>query len=176
MKKPTVVSAVCAAALGAAVYWLAKPGSEGSGPSVGTRAPDHVWTDVSGRTAALSHYEGRVVLLDFWATWCASCQEELPGLLEVYRRHRAEGFELLAPSLDEDGRKALAPYLAAHPVPWRVLLSDLDDAKAYHVFGLPTKYLIDRRGRVAKRYVGPVDPAELERDLRPLLASSRDAR
>lgn len=157
------------AGLGISIYWLAAPDAGGSEPQVGSIAPEHKWTDLSGQSADLFSYRGRVVLLDFWATWCPACQEELPALQKLYSSYHGQGLELLAPSVDDDGRKSLVPYLAGHPVPWKVLLSDSDDAMAYHIFGLPTKYLINRKGVIVKKYVGPVASEELARDVQTAL-------
>lgn len=160
---------LAAAGLGAAVYRLEAPSHGGSEPRIGSPAPEHRWTDLSGQSASLSHYRGRVVLLDFWATWCESCQEEQPGLRKLYDGYHGRGLEILAPSVDEAGRKTLIPYLASHPVPWKVLIPDQGGIEAFRVFGLPTKYLIDRDGIIVEKYAGPVAQDALERDIRALL-------
>ena len=159
--------AVCAAVAGAA-YWFSISGS--AGPEIGKPAPEFRWTDLSGQTASLSYYRGRVVLLDFWATWCPTCVEERPALIQLYDKYHSQGLELLAPALDDNGRQALVPYLSAHPVPWKVLLSDSEDARLYQVYELPKKVLVDRRGVIAKTYIGPVPPQALERDVRQLIS------
>jgi glutathione peroxidase-family protein len=167
-RKP-FITFFAAAGLGIAIYWLAAPDAGGSEPQIGSVAPEHKWTDLSGQSADLSFYRGRVVLIDFWATWCDTCQDELPSLQKLYSDYHGQGFELLAPSVDEDGRKSLVPYLAGHPIPWKVLLSDSEDVTAYHVFGLPTKYLINRQGIIVKKYVGSVAPEALAQDVRTAL-------
>jgi len=156
------------AVLAIAIFWLATPKT--GGPQPGQLAPDFHWIELSGQNVALSHYRGRVVLIDFWATWCTTCEEEQPALISLFDRLHSQGFELLAPSMDEGGRKSLVPYLSNHPIPWKVLLSDSEDARIFQVIGLPTKFLIDRSGVIAKKYIGPVDPQVLERDVRQLIA------
>src|SRR5437899_9214366 len=106
---------LAAAGLAAAIFWLEAPHTSAPGPEIGSAAPGHQWTDLSGQSTALSHYRGRVVLLDFWATWCTDCREEQPALKRLYGIYHGRGFELLAPSLDRGGRKDLVPYLTSHP-------------------------------------------------------------
>lgn len=135
----------------------------------GAQAPALRLTDVAGQSATLAQYRGQVVLLDFWATWCDSCVLEVPDLRAIHSRYRSKGFEILAASVDVDGRKALLPFIAQHSIPWRVLVADSDTTRAYKVFGLPAKFLIDSEGLVSRRYDGPVDPRVLETDIRRLL-------
>jgi len=135
----------------------------------GKPAPPLVLADLSGQTASLAEYRGKIVLLDFWATWCVTCLEELPELKRLYSALAPRGFELLAPSVDEEGRKALLPFVAKHGVPWRVLLADRPSLRLYPVFGLPTKYLIDREGIVSRKYIGPVPVSSIENDVQSLL-------
>ena len=128
-------------------------------------APDFRLAELGGRVVSLSEYRGRVVLLNFWATWCESCTEEMPLLETLHRRYRERGLAVLAPSIDAAGRRAVLPFVARHSPTFPVLLSDLRTAQAYEVIGLPTAYLIDARGRVARKYVGPLDPLALENDI-----------
>ncbi len=153
--------------LGALVYWNWEPADSGRARE-GSPAPSLHLRDVAGQSIALPR--GKVVLLDFWTTWCASCTEELPQLRELYRKFRGRNFELLAASLDEDGKRALIPFIAQQNVPWPVALADSGAAAAYGVYGLPTKILIDERGIVSRRYVGPIDAGVLERDIENLLS------
>lgn len=159
-----------AAAAGLAVAWWALRGAQApEGPVEGAAAPELRLADLSGQAASLSQYRGKVVLVDFWATWCEACREELPDLKRLHGNLHPKGFELLGASLDEDGRKALLPFVAENSIPWRVLLGDENAVRAYNVYGLPAKFLIDRDGIVARKYVGWVEPAELERDIEALL-------
>jgi len=159
-------AAAMAAAVGAAVV-LRRPAVETA--REGFPAPSFSFVDLSGRPATLSEYKGRVVLLDFWATWCEACQDELPALKRIDAQYRGRGFELLAASVDEDGRKALLPYVAQNAIPWRVVLANADGVEKYSVFGLPTKFLIDREGVIARSYVGEVEPQAVEEDIKTLL-------
>lgn len=141
----------------------------------GRPAPDLKLSDLSGRQASIEEYRGKIVLVDFWATWCEACKEEMPDLKRLYQKLRPQGVEFLAPSMDEDGKKALLPFVAQFEVPWRVLLANDEAARAYGVFGLPTKFLIDPSGVIVRRYVGPVEVSELERDVLSLLKKENNA-
>ena len=155
-----------AAAAGAlAGVWRTFSMPSGAVAEEGLPAPDIRLTDITGQTAALTHYKGKVVLLDFWASWCDSCREELPMLKRIQSRYHPEGLEILAASVDEEGPRAVIPFAAQNKLPWRVLLADNDSAKAYGVSGLPTKYIIDRRGVVFRKYPGLVDEPTLEQDI-----------
>lgn len=163
-------AAVAAALIAAAVVVF---GRGESAPREGSPAPALELADLDGQPAALTHYLGRVVLLDFWATWCEQCQEELPELKRIHGAYRGRGFELLAASVDAEGRKALVPFAGKNRVPWRILVADAASVRAYGILGLPTKFLIDRDGIIARKYAGPVEPAELERVIRTLIEKKR---
>ena len=150
----------------AAWFWSAPPGGQ---LRVLDPAPDFRLADPAGHVVSLSDFKGRVLLLDFWATWCRTCEEEAPVLSRLYRRYRDQGLAILAPSVDKGGRRALLAYGAGHDIPYQVVLADARTAEAYGVTGLPVHVLIDAQGRVAKRILGPVDPAALENDILRLL-------
>lgn len=135
----------------------------------GSPAPVLALVDVSGQEAALTQYRGKVVLVDFWATWCTTCIHELPDLKRLYQTYRPQGFEILAPSMDAEGRKVLLPFIAEHGIPWRVLIGDLESSQTFDVYGLPTKVLIDPSGKVVRKYSGAIDPSRLEKDIQSLL-------
>lgn len=161
-----------AAAALAALSILLRPWRGARNSNTGP-APDFRLQDTGGRSVSLSEHKGQVVLLNFWATWCESCEVELPVLDRVYKRHRGPGFDLLAVSVDENGKKAVVPFLAKHPLPFPVLYTDPQTSQAYHVFGLPSNFLIDAQGRIARVYSGPVDEKTLENDILELQAAAQ---
>lgn len=172
MRTPKILLAARALAVLAGLgllAWLALRGPAPSGPREGSPAPPLELVDLGGQSASLEQYRGRVVLLDFWASWCGGCIEELPRLKSLHAAYHPLGLELLAPSLDEGGRADIAAFAREQGIPWRVFTMEPERARAYGVLGLPTKYLIGRDGIVARKYVGVPDPQELERDLRSLL-------
>lgn len=133
-------------------------------------AADFALPDVSGKTVRLSDFKGRVVLVDFWATWCVPCLEELPDLKALYAKHKDLGFTIVGLSMDEEGRELLAPFIKENQVPYPILLAGLEPLDGYPVRGLPTAYLIDRRGFIVKKYFGFKFPEQLEKDVSALLS------
>lgn len=117
-------------------------------------APSLTLKDLSGKAVSLEDYRGKVVLLDFWATWCDSCLESLPVYQQLYQSRRDAGLVVLG--IDEDARaKGVAAFAAAHGVGYPVLADPGKKAfYAYRVRGLPTAFLIDGEGRIARRWVG----------------------
>ena len=120
-------------------------------PATGSAAPDFTLKSDSGRNLKLSELRGEVVMINFWATWCAPCREEMPLLNQLYEQYRKVGFTLLAINVDDDPAKArvMARKLG---VSFPVLFdTDKRVSKLYDVAAMPSTLLIDRDGRV--RYV-----------------------
>lgn len=150
-----------------AAFYAFCPKSQPNRPSplLAQPAPGFRLSDAAGQLVSLSDYKGKVVLLNFWATWCDSCQQEMPALETIYRHYRPQGFTILAPSVDEAGRKAVIPFAARYGLSFPILIADVNTAKTYQIFGLPTSYLLDVQGRIARKYVGPIEPKVLENDI-----------
>ena len=134
-------------------------------------APGFALTDASGKTATLAEYRGKVVLLDFWATWCGGCKHEIPWFVEFQKSYGARGLAVVGVSLDGDGWKVLKPFLAGHSIPYRIVLGDAAIAQRYGIEGMPDTFLIDRQGRVAAAYRAEiVNRDDMETNLKALLA------
>jgi peroxiredoxin len=134
-------------------------------------APDFVLQDASGKTAKLEEYRGKVVLLDFWATWCTGCKKEIPWFSEFQKTYGPKGFAVVGVSMDEDGWKALRPFLAEHQIPYRMLLGDEATSKRYGIESLPDTFLIDRNGKVAAAYKAVlVDKDNVEAQIKTLVS------
>ncbi len=118
-------------------------------------APDFTLTTVSGASLQLSDLRGKVVLLNFWATWCVPCQTEMPAIEALYQRYKDRGLEVVAVNLDRLSTAGVEAFLTEVKVSFPVVLDpSWSTAQAYRVVGLPTSYLIDRSGRVVVREVG----------------------
>ena len=128
-------------------------------------APDFSLKDVNGTTVHLSDYKGKVVLLDFWATWCGPCKIEIPWFMEFEQQFKDRGFAVLGVSMDEGGWDDVKPYIQERKINYRILMANDDVTQAYtkvsHQIGiegavdsLPTTLLIDRSGRIATVHVG----------------------
>ena len=128
-------------------------------------ARDFAFPDLAGKTVSLSAYKGQVVLVDFWATWCDPCIEELPELKALHERYKGRGFTLLAISMDALGAKAVSSFVKEHAVPYPVLLSGGEAPEGWPMHGIPTAFLVNRDGLIVRRYLGPKLLADLSRDV-----------
>lgn len=140
-------------------------------PAVRSAAADFALTDSTGKVVRLSDYRGQVVLLNFWATWCAPCQHEVPWFVDFQARFGDQGFTVLGISLDEEGWDAVRPFLAEKQVNYPVMLaSSADLPQPYRSIGaLPKTYLIDRDGHVAGEYDGLASADAYEKWIRSML-------
>lgn len=120
-------------------------------------APEFTLAGLDGREISLADYRGRVVLLNFWATWCGPCRKEMPVLDRLAADLGGRGLVVLGVSVDV-GEKVIKRFLARRPVRFPIM-QDQDDSVAgsYKVFAYPTTFLIDRRGVVRRRYIGERD-------------------
>jgi peroxiredoxin len=150
---------------------LLSMGSVAHAMKVGDVAPDFTRADVSGKPVQLSKYQGRLVLLNFWASWCAPCREEMPMFSTWQRQLGAKGLQVIGISMDDDAGE-VKKFLAAYPVTYPIVMGDASFAGQFGgVLGLPLSYLIDARGRVVARYQGEVDLAKMEAKVKELLAA-----
>jgi peroxiredoxin len=124
-------------------------------PARPKRADDFAVKLVQGDTLTLREQRGKAVMVNFWATWCPPCREEMPAMERLYRRHHSRGFVLLAVSVDTDA-SLVKPFLAEHKLTFPVALdAKMDLANAYGVRALPASFLIDRDGNLAALALGP---------------------
>jgi cytochrome c biogenesis protein CcmG, thiol:disulfide interchange protein DsbE len=130
-------------------------------PRIGSNAPDFTVQDAE-RTVKLSDFRGQVVVLNFWATWCPPCVEEMPSLVEMQRRMKAKGVTVVAVSMDVD-QSAYRQFLKDHNVN---LLTVRDPGQKsnnlYGTFKFPETYVIDRNGVMRRKFIGAVDWTEPE--------------
>jgi cytochrome c biogenesis protein CcmG/thiol:disulfide interchange protein DsbE len=134
-------------------------------------APDFELKDESGKVVKLSDFKGKVVLLDFWATWCGPCAIEIPWFIDFQRRYKDRGFEVLGVSMDDEGWKAISPFVAEKKINYRVVLGDDKTGDQYGgVEALPTTFVIDRDGKIASVHVGLAGRKDFEDAIEKLLA------
>jgi peroxiredoxin len=134
-------------------------------------APDFTLKDASGTPVKLSDYKGKVVLLNFWATWCGPCAMEIPWFMEFEQQYKSKGFAVLGVSMDDDGWTSVKPYIAEHKVNYRVLLGNDSVSQMYGgLDALPTTFILDRDGRIAfPPHVGLINKSEYVEEVQSLL-------
>jgi thiol-disulfide isomerase/thioredoxin len=132
--------------------------SKGIGPQIGYTAPDFALKDLHGATDRLSNYRGRVVLLNFWATWCGPCRIEMPTIQALYEDLGGSDFQVLSVAADYEGADRVAPFVDEVRVTFPALLDDTGDVQdRYLVNALPTTFVLDRNGIVVYKLVGFFD-------------------
>src|ERR1700730_9956069 len=142
-------------------------------PQLGQAAPDFTLTDSAGSSVKLSAYKGKVVLLDFWATWCGGCKVEIPWYVEFQDKYRKDGLSAIGVSMDDDGWKSVKPFLEEHKLNYPVVIANQDLTTRYGGLpSLPITLLIDRDGTIAESHAGMVDKDAFENKIKVLLHES----
>lgn len=132
--------------------------AKGVGPDIGYTAPDFALNDLGGATVRLSDYRGRVVLLNFWATWCGPCRIEMPALQALEEDYAERGLRVVSVAGDFEGARRVAPFVAEMGVHFPALLdADGRVQDQYLVRMLPTTLILDRQGTVVYKFVGFFD-------------------
>ena len=132
--------------------------------------PEVAFEDAKGAPVKLSAYKGRVLVLDFWATWCEGCKEEIPWYMEFQDKYKKNGLEVVGVSMDDDGWTSVKPYLEEHKINYRIVIGKWESAKPFGADkGLPVTLLIDRDGKIAALHAGMVNKDAIEREIQALL-------
>ncbi len=167
MKKLGICAALTAIA---ALVYLLIAGPPSQAPKGSMKAPALAGPLSGGGKAALSDYAGKVVLVDFWATWCDPCVAEIPDLDALHKKFQTKGFTVLGVSMDDEGEKAVKRFRAKHDIAYPVILNDSErPPTGWSTPGFPTAYLIGRDGMVLRRWFGAKDMVEVERDVQAAL-------
>ena len=154
-----------AAALGLSVMLCGTADSK----NVGDMAPDISRADFAGKPVHQTDYRGRLVLLNFWASWCGPCLEEMPRFFAWQRDYGARGLQIIGVSMDDDAAAAKR-LLARRPAPYPMVQGDAKLGETFGgVLGLPLTFLIDPQGRIAGRYQGNADLAKMEAQIKRML-------
>lgn len=133
---------------------------------LGIAPPDFEATDAAGGSFRLSDYQGSVILLNFWATWCRPCKEEIPWFVEFQRVYRDKGFAVIGVSMDEDGWKAVRPVMEAQKINYRMAIGDYELAQKYGgLESLPQSLLISRKGGLLLKHTGITSKIQYEREI-----------
>lgn len=140
-------------------------------PQAGSKAaPEFELKDVEGNLYRSASGQGTVRLVDFWATWCAPCRQEIPMFRDLHAAYGPKGFTLVGIAMDDEGVEKVKPYVDEMKIPYLTLIGNEEVVDAFGgVFGFPTKFLIDREGRIVETWVGEVPRSVLEKRIQALL-------
>jgi cytochrome c biogenesis protein CcmG, thiol:disulfide interchange protein DsbE len=131
-------------------------------------APELSLIDLSGQRLELSSYRGKVVILDFWATWCSPCRTEIPFLVALQNKYRSQGLQVIGVSLDDDPEPVRAFY-QQFKIDYPVAIGDANLAERYGgILGLPVNFVLSRDGRIYAKHPGEVDLPLVEREIQSL--------
>jgi len=117
-------------------------------------APDFTLRTLDGKEITLSQLKGKVVLLDFWATWCGPCKKSIPHLIQLYKDYQKSGFELVGMNIDKGDTEAVRRFVASMDIPYPVVTAPEDVVRSYRVTGIPATFLIDKEGRIREKMAG----------------------
>lgn len=148
---------ICAAAIFFFGIGERPQGLPAAGVKIGMEAPDFTLKDLHGNRVALSQYRGKVVFLNFWASWCPPCREEMPSMERLHEVYTGRDFVMLAVNVEQEVKDVRA-FLEKHPHNFQVLLDA--DAKAQNLYGVnrfPETFLIDKSGKIVEHYLGARD-------------------
>ena len=157
----------------ATLHWIAPAATPTAEPtSVRSMAPDFTLTSLSGDTISMKDLRGKVVLLNFWATWCGPCRMEIPGLVQLQSRYGARGLRVIGmDEISEDNANAVRRFYREFQLNYPVVLASDSVGNLYGgITGTPTSILIGRDGRIYAEYVGLVNEQVFARAIRNLLA------
>ena len=133
-------------------------------------APAWELKDLDGKAVKLSDFKGKVVLLNFWATWCPPCRQEIPDLVALQNQYKDKGLVVIGVSLDQNGPAGVKAFVSRMKINYPVVMGDAKTLEAYGNFqAIPTTFFIDRAGNVAGQYEGGADQAMFEAAVKPLL-------
>ncbi len=170
MRKLALLIVVIAIAV--VVYEGARRNSHAKGGhpgAVDSPAPQFSLQDLDGKPLALASYQGKVVLLNFWATWCTPCRGEIPQFVEFQNTLGPQGLQLIGISMDDDA-KPVHEFYQQFKMNYPVAIGSADLAESYGgVLGLPVTFLIGRDGRIAAKYIGATDLTALQQKIQSLL-------
>jgi thiol-disulfide isomerase/thioredoxin len=163
---------VCAALI---LFWVVKPGGGGFMPVPVGHGPAPAWsaTALDGTVQSSTNLAGRVLFVNFWATWCPPCVREIPDLAAFHQAHAADGLTVVGMSVDEAGPDVVRKFVAKNSIPYPVVMAGTNLLEAFGAAGsIPTTFVVDRKGNFVARYLGALSREELERVAAPLLAAT----
>ena len=158
MKTPWLLTAVVAA-----LFFFSPVRAD---PVTPRPAPGWELKDVDGKPVNFSRFKGKVVVLDFWATWCGPCRSEIPGYVKLQDKYKDKGLVIIGVSLDQAGPEVVKKFIGDFHLNYQVVMGDDAVVEAFGgVDGIPTTFLIDRTGTIRDKKVGAMETSEYEKVL-----------
>ena len=146
---PLLILCLCVAA----VFLLLHCGKEGKAP-LSSLAPDFALRTLNGEEITLSKLKGKVVLLDFWATWCAPCRESIPHLVQLHKTYQEKGLEVIGMNVDRGDVDTVRRFAKSMEIRYPIVIAQDEVQRNYGVTGIPMTVLIDRDGRIRQKFMG----------------------
>lgn len=126
-------------------------------------APGFTLQDLYGNEISLSDYEGKIVFLNFWATWCPPCRQEIPGFLEIYDQYKSKGMEIIGVSVDRTGRAPVLNFARQYRISYPVVMSTQKLERDYRPGQyIPTTFVIDEKGQIRHKHIGFMNKRTLQ--------------
>ena len=133
-------------------------------------APDFTLPDLEGNSLTLSDFKGRVIILNFWATWCPPCRREIPDFVELYEKYKDENLLIIGVNLDRGDSRAVKQFSKNYKINYPVVLGNVNVTQDYgEIRAIPTTFIIDRKGNIKEKYVGYQPRATFEKAVKRLL-------
>jgi thiol-disulfide isomerase/thioredoxin len=140
-----------------------------SASTADSKAPSWELRDLEGRQVKSSDFAGKVLILDFWATWCAPCRNEIPGFIELQKEYGDRGLVVVGVSLDEEGPAVIKRFMKELGINYPIVLGEVGLMQDFGGTAIPTTVIIDRRGNIVARHVGFAAKETFENEIQPLL-------
>lgn len=165
-KKLIVLSSI----LGIMVWLDCGKTSEKKDPPPAEAGFDFTLPDLSGKISGLKDFKGKIFIINFWATWCPACEEEMAKLNELQEKYKNEGLVVIGIALDKDSLNLVEPFIRKKGIKYPILKGNEQVLRGLENFsGMPTTLIIDQKGDIKKKYDGAFDKEDLEKNLKELI-------
>jgi thiol-disulfide isomerase/thioredoxin len=153
MKRPFLTSILILCLCISWVFLLPHCSKEGKAPSPAL-APDFTLKTLDGQEIMLSKLKGKVVLLDFWATWCAPCREATPHLINLQKTYQEKGVEVIGMNMDKGDVQTVRRFVKSMDIPYAVTITPEEVSRNYGITALPTTIIVDKEGKIRQKLLG----------------------